>query len=102
MMDEMVNAEVEQEMPCVEEQRDSGVEELAGIRQEIKALRAEVLALREPVQVVGLEPGQSGDFVPETDEMAFEAKLRRARDLGDTMTALRIKQEAAAAGVILF
>ena len=101
MMDEMINAGIEQEVQ--EKQEDLDLQGLvAGIQQEMEVFRGEVAALKGPVKIVGLELGQSGDFVPMTDEMAFEAKLRRAREVGDTMAALRIKQEAAAAGVVLF
>lgn len=49
---------------------------------------------------LGAAPGESGsEFAGE--EMGFDARLKTARDSGDFLKAIRIKQEAAKEGIIL-
>jgi len=76
-------------------------EDLSGIRQELEEIWGEIEGLRTVPQFVGIEPGYSGDQMPGEDLLPFEARLRRARDTGDMLTALRVKQEAAAQGIVL-
>ena len=76
-------------------------DDLSGIRQELENIWGELEDLRTPPQFVGIEPGQAGDTLPEEDLLPFEARLRKARGTGDTLGALRIKQEAATAGIVL-
>lgn len=76
-------------------------EDLSGIRQELEHIRGELDSLRTPPQFIGIEPGQAGDALPVEDLLPFEARLRKARNTGDTLGALRIKQEAASAGIVL-
>ena len=80
---------------------DEKLEDLSGIRQELEELWGEIDGLRKAPQFVGIEPGQTGDLLPEHDLLPFEARLRKARDQGDMLGALRIKQEAAIAGIVL-
>jgi len=77
------------------------MEDLSGIRQELEEIWEQLGELKTPPKFVGAQPGQSGEAAPEEDQMPFEARLRRARESGDTLTALRIKQEAAGAGIVL-
>ena len=76
-------------------------DDLSGIRQELEQIRGEIDGLRTPPQFLGVEPGQGGDTLPEEELLPFEARLRKARDTGDILGALRIKQEAAGAGIVL-
>ena len=89
----------------MDEKRDleqvPNIEDLSGIRRELEEIWETLGDLRIVPQFVGIEPGHSGDAMPEEDLLPFEARLRRARDAGDMLTALRIKQEAAVAGVVL-
>jgi len=80
---------------------DQTKEDLSGIRQELEEIWGTIEGLREAPQFVGLEPGQGGDSLPEEELLPFEARLRKARDTGDMLGALRIKQEAAASGIVL-
>ena len=77
------------------------MEDLSGIRQELEEIWGQIDDLKAPPRFVGALPGQSGDLGPEEDSLPFEARLRRARETGDTLAALRIKQEAAGAGIVL-
>ena len=77
------------------------MEDLSGIRQELEEIWGQLDELKAPPKFVGTQPGQSGDTAPEEDQMPFEARLRRARESGDTLAALRVKQEAAGAGIVL-
>jgi len=77
------------------------VEDLSGIREELEEIWSEIGELRQPPKFVGAEPGQSGDTGPEEGGLPFEARLRQARQSGDMLTALRVKQEAAGAGIVL-
>ena len=77
------------------------MEDLSGIRQELEELWGQIDDLKTPPKFVGVMPGQSGDAGPEEDQLPFEAKLRRARESGDMLMALRIKQEAAGVGIVL-
>ena len=76
------------------------MEDLSGIRQELEEIWEQLGDLKAPPKFVGALPGQSGDLAPE-EELPFEARLRRARESGDVLGALRIKQEAAGAGIVL-
>lgn len=76
-------------------------EDLSGIRGELEEIWEELEGLKETPMFVGTEPGGSGVSIPEEDLMPFEVQLRRARELGDTIAALKIKQEAAYAGIVL-
>jgi len=78
------------------------IEDLSGIRQELEAIWSELDSMKAPPQFVGAEPGQSGNEVLETDGLEFEVKLKRARASGDMLAALRVKQEAAKAGIVLY
>ena len=80
---------------------DQTKEDLSGIRQELEEIWGALDGLRSPPQFMGIEPGQGGDALPEEDLLPFEARLRKARDTGDILSALRIKQEAATAGIVL-
>jgi len=80
---------------------DQAKEDLSGIRQELEEIWGELNGLRRAPEFVGVEPGQGGDTLPEEDLLPFEARLRKARDTGDMLGALRIKQEAAASGIVL-
>jgi len=80
---------------------DEKLEDLSGIRQELEELWGEIGDLRQSPQFVSTEPGQAGDLLPDSDLLPFEARLRKARDTGDMLGALRIKQEAAIAGIVL-
>ena len=77
------------------------MEDLSGIRQELEEIWEQLDELKTPPKFVGAQPGQSGELSPEEDGLPFEARLRRARDAGDMLGALRIKQEAAGAGIVL-
>ncbi|MCL2562413.1 MAG: hypothetical protein FWE08_00025 [Oscillospiraceae bacterium] len=77
------------------------MEDLSGIRQELEDIWGLIDELKLPPKFVGTQPGQSGDAAPEEDQMPFEARLRRARESGDMLSALRVKQEAARAGIVL-
>ncbi len=46
-------------------------------------------------------PGYSSERLPDVKKDGFEAQLREARERRDTVAAIRIKQNAAAEGVIL-
>ncbi|MCL2843325.1 MAG: hypothetical protein FWE28_07675 [Oscillospiraceae bacterium] len=75
------------------------MEDLSGIRAEIEEIWTEIEGLRVPPKFVGVPPGQSGDVCPEEGGLPFEVRLRKARESGDMLEALRVKQEAA--GVVL-
>ena len=77
------------------------MEDLSGIRQELEEIWDQLDDLKLPPKMIGREPGPSGDSAPEEEGLPFEARLRRARESGDMLTALRIKQEAAGAGIVL-
>ena len=77
------------------------MEDLSGIRQELEEIWERIDDLNTPPKFIGAQPGQSGDLGPEEDQMPFEARLRRARESGDMLGALRVKQEAAGAGIVL-
>ena len=77
------------------------MEDLSGIRQELEEIWEQLEDLKAPPKFVGDQPGQSGELSPEEGQLPFEARLRRARDSGDLLGALRIKQEAAGAGIVL-
>ena len=77
------------------------MEDLSGIRQELEEIWGQLENLREPPRILGAEPGQSGDGRPEESGLSFEMRLRRARDAGDMLAALKVKQEAAKAGIVL-
>jgi len=77
------------------------MEDISGIRQELEEIWGQLDELKTPPKFIGAQPGQSGDVSAEEEQMPFEARLRRARESGDTLAALRIKQEAAGAGVVL-
>ena len=76
-------------------------EDLSGIRGELEEIWGELELLKETPMFIGNEPGGSGVSIPEEDLMPFEVQLRRAREVGDTIAALKIKQEAAYAGIVL-
>ncbi len=46
-------------------------------------------------------PGKSSEKLPDTAKCDFEVRLSEARKKGNTVEAIRIKQQAAAEGVIL-
>ena len=77
------------------------MEDLSGIRQELEKIWGQLDELKAPPRFVGVPPGQSGDGEPGEDSLPFEARLRRARESGDMLAALRVKQEAAGAGIVL-
>ena len=77
------------------------MEDLSGIRKELEKIWEQLDDLKVPPKFVGVSPGQSGDVSPEEDQLPFEARLRRARESGDMLAALRVKQEAAGAGIVL-
>jgi len=77
------------------------MEDLSGIRQELERIWDQLDDLKVPPKFVGVLPGQSGDVEPEEGQLPFEARLRRAREAGDMLGALRVKQEAAGAGIVL-
>lgn len=77
------------------------MEDLSGIRAELEEIWTELEGLRVPPKFVGVEPGQSGDVQPEEGGLPFEARLRKARESGDMLEALRVKQEAAGVGIVL-
>ena len=77
------------------------MEDLSGIRQELEEIWAHLGDLKEAPQIVGTEPGQSGDGRPEESGLSFEMRLKRARSAGDMLAALKVKQEAAKAGIVL-
>jgi len=76
------------------------MEDLSGIRRELEDIWGQIDMLKAPPKFVGALPGQSGDS-SEEGALPFEARLRRARESGDMLGALRVKQEAAEAGVVL-
>ncbi len=47
------------------------------------------------------KPGRSSEKLPDATKSDFEARLTEARKRGNTVEAIRIKQQAAAEGVIL-
>lgn len=47
------------------------------------------------------EPARSPERLPDTKKNSFEARLIAARRNGDTLEAIRIKQQAAAQGIML-
>ena len=100
-MDESMN-----EIELMEEEASTDVmpdvDDLSGIRQELESIWTQLEKLKAPPRFVGTEPGQSGDEMPDAEGLGYEAKLHRARESGDMVAALRIKQEAARAGVVLF
>ena len=77
------------------------MEDLSGIRQELEEIWERIDGLKALPRFVGALPGQSGDVAPEDGQLPFEARLRRARESGDMLGALRVKQEAAGAGIVL-
>ena len=77
------------------------MEDLSGIRQELEEIWDQLDGLKTAPQIVGREPGPSGDLAPAEEGLPYEAQLRRARESGDMLTALRIKQEAAVSGIVL-
>jgi len=78
------------------------MEDLSGIRRELEEIWAELNGMKELPRFVGVEPGPSGDETPEVNGLGFEVKLKRARESGDMLAALRVKQEAARAGIVLY
>ena len=76
-------------------------QDLSGIREELEEIWGELNDLKELPVFIGNEPKGSGTQVLHEDLMPFEVQLRHARELGDTIAALRIKQEAASAGIVL-
>jgi|GEM_PF-952769 len=54
-----------------------------------------------PAAFKGFQPGASADITPDPKAAGFETRLADARKNKDTIGAIKIKQEAAAEGVIL-
>ena len=77
------------------------MEDLSGIRRELEDIWGQIDELKAPPKFVGVFPGQSGEAGAEEGPLPFEARLRRARESGDMLGALRVKQEAASAGIVL-
>lgn len=91
--------------PAVPESSPLPAEGEQHFQRELETLRAEVEQLQallaKPPQISGAAPGESGDALPEQGESAFSARLREARMAGDTLAALKVKQDAARVGVVL-
>lgn len=46
-------------------------------------------------------PSRSGERLPDTGKSSYEVRLGEARKRGDTVEAIRIKQQAASEGIVL-
>ena len=91
-----------EEMMEQEPQNQAGeFQDLSGIRGELEEIWAKLDELNEAPVFSGALPGESGDGVPDEDLMPYEVRLRQAREAGDMLMALRVKQEAAGAGLVL-
>ena len=102
-MDKLELVEELEELETLEEENgeDAPVEDLSGIRRELEAIWTQLEEVKEIPSFLGYEPEQSGEIDLEEDLMPYEVRLRHARGEGDLLAALKIKQEAAKAGLVL-
>ena len=76
---------------------------LRGLDEQLSAVRRSdgYLFAEKQQSFKGFQPGASSDGVPETAQGGFEARLASARKDNNQLEVIKIKQEAAANGVLL-
>ena len=76
---------------------------LCGLDEQLEAVRRSdgYLFAEKQQSFKGFQPGASKDGVPETAQGGFEARLANARKDNNQLEVIKIKQEAAANGVVL-
>ena len=76
---------------------------LQGLEEQLNAVRASdgYLFAETQQSFKGFQPGASKDGVPDPEQGGFEARLASARKCNNQLEVIKIKQEAAANGVLL-
>ena len=77
---------------------------LNGLNEQLEAVRKSdgyLFAEKEQPSFKGFQPGASKDGVPDPEQGGYEARLAQARKDNNQLDVIKIKQEAAANGVVL-
>ena len=75
--------------------------ELSGLAEQLEAVRKSDGYLFAEKGLKSFQPGASADGIPELEQGEYEARLAQARRDNNQMEVIRIKQDAAAEGIVL-